>query len=87
LVEVKRKENESFDAFLRRFNKKSRESGVLLQARKIRYYTKKKNKRKLKEDALRRQKINEKKEWLRKIGKLDDITDSFGHIKIKVKIK
>jgi len=35
LVEVKRKENESFDAFLRRFNKKSRESGVLLQARHI----------------------------------------------------
>jgi len=85
LAEVKRKDNESFDAFLRRFTKRNRDSGVLLQAKKIRWHQKKKTKRKIKEDAIRRTKINEKKEWLKRIGKLDDVTDSYGRLKIKVK--
>lgn len=85
MVEVKRKDKESFDQFLRRFTKKNRDSGILLQAKKIRWHSKDKTKRQLKESALRKGKINEKKEWLRKIGKLDDYTDNFGRVKIKIK--
>jgi len=85
LVEVKRKDKESFDQFLRRFTKKNRDSGILLQAKKIRWHAKDKTKRQLKASALRKGKIDEKKEWLRKTGKLDDYTDNFGRVKIKVK--
>lgn len=85
MVEVKRKEKESFDQFLRRFTKKNRDSGVLLQARKIRWHSKDKTKRQFRASALRKGKINVKKEWLRRIGKLDDYTDSFGRVKIKIK--
>lgn len=85
MVEVKRKEKESFDQFLRRFSKKNRDSGILLQAKKIRWHNKSKTKRKAKDDAIRKNMINDKKEWLRRIGKLDDYTDNFGRVKIKVK--
>jgi len=70
---------------LRRFNKKNRDSGVLLEAKKLRWHTKPKNKSQKKESALRKMKINEKKDWLKRIGKLDDYTDSFGRVKIKIK--
>jgi ribosomal protein S21 len=85
LVELKRKENESFDQFLRRFTKKNRDSGVLLEAKKLRWHVKSKNKRQEKDSAIRKLKIDDKKEWLRRIGKLDDYTDSFGRVKIKIK--
>jgi len=57
----------------------------LLEAKKLRWHERKKNKRQKKESALRKMKINEKKEWLKRIGKLDDYTDSFGRVKIKIK--
>jgi len=70
---------------LRRFTKKNRDSGVLLEAKKLRWHAKPKNKRQEKDSAIRKLKINDKKEWLRRIGKLDDYTDSFGRVKIKIK--
>jgi hypothetical protein len=70
---------------LRRFTKKNRDSGVLLEAKKLRWHAKSKNKRQEKDSAIRKLKINDKKEWLRRIGKLDDYTDSFGRVKIKIK--
>jgi hypothetical protein len=56
-----------------------------LEAKKLRWHGKNKNKRQQKDSALRKMKINEKKEWLKRIGKLDDYTDSFGRVKIKIK--
>ncbi|HEX9503004.1 MAG TPA: 30S ribosomal protein S21, partial [Patescibacteria group bacterium] len=38
MVEVKRKDNESFESLLRRFNRKIQQSGVLVRARKIRFF-------------------------------------------------
>ena len=38
MVEVKKKDNESFDSLLRRFNRKIQQSGVLIRARKIRFF-------------------------------------------------
>jgi ribosomal protein S21 len=39
MVEVKRKDNESFDSLLRRFNRKIQQSGILIRARKTRFFT------------------------------------------------
>lgn len=72
MPETRRKQKESFEALLRRFNKQVQQSGRLLQVRKIRFFSRVKNKRKLKETALRRQMIEQKKEFLKKVGKLQD---------------
>lgn len=72
MPETRRKQKESFEALLRRFNKQVQQSGKLLQVRKIRFYKRTKNKRSLKETALRRQMIEQKKEYLKKVGKLQD---------------
>lgn len=71
-VEIKRKKGESFESFLRRFNKKLIQSGKLLQARKVRFYQDPVSKIKLRESALRRKEMSSKREYLRKIGKLEE---------------
>jgi ribosomal protein S21 len=77
MVEIKRKKGESFESFLRRFNRKLLGSGRLLQYKKIRYREPKKSKNLQKQSALVKMKRNEKREYLRKIGKLpeDDFTN------------
>jgi len=72
MPEIKRKMKESFESALRRFNKQVQQSGKLLTVRKVRFHTRDKNKRALKESALRRLKIEQKKNYLRKVGKLKD---------------
>lgn len=70
MVEVKRKDNESFESLLRRFNRKIQQSGVLIRARRIRFFSPAKSKNILREDALRRAANREKREELKKLGKL-----------------
>ena len=72
MAEVKRKKGETFESFLRRFNKKLQQSGKLIQSRKIRFYERPKSRGRLREDALRRKEIGTKREYLKKIGKLKD---------------
>ena len=72
MVEVKSKGNESFEKLIRRFTKKIIQSGKLLQARKIRFKTKAKNPLQKKEGALHRMKAQDQREYLRKIGKLEE---------------
>ena len=75
MVEVRRKEGESPESLLRRFTKRVQASGVLLRAKRGRFYSSKKTKLEMREDAARRKLIVDKKEFLRKIGKLDDFND------------
>ena len=72
MVEVKRKDGETPESLLRRFSKRVQQSGVLIRAKKNRFFEQPKNKRAQKEDALRRKASREKKEYLRKIGKLEE---------------
>lgn len=72
MLEVKRKDNESFENMVRRFTKKTIQSGKILQAKKVRFYSKDNSKRKQKESALRRLDMSGKVEYLKRIGKLDD---------------
>lgn len=75
MVQVKRKDNESAESLIRRFTKRVQSSGVLLRAKKGRFYATKKSSLDKKEDAKRRKLIKDKKEFLRKIGKLEDYID------------
>ena len=72
MPEVKRKKNESFEAFLRRTKKRWQQSGKILQAKKIRFFNPKQNKTSLKRSALHRKKKTEEIEYLKKTGQLSD---------------
>jgi len=70
MIESKRKKGETFESLLRRFNKRILQSGVVLQAKKVRFKLKSPNKNLQKRLALRRLKIKGEREYLKKIGKL-----------------
>lgn len=72
MKEEKRKKGESFENFLRRFNKSLIQSRKLQEVRSRKYVTKEKNKNKQKMSALFGLKLKEKNEYLKKIGKLKD---------------
>lgn len=69
MVEVKKKDNESFDSLLRRFNRKIQQSGVLIRARRIRFFESPKSRNLQKVAARRRSVIRAEKEELKKLGK------------------
>lgn len=72
MVQFKRKKGESFESFLRRFNKRLQQSGKLYEARKRRYHRKEQNDNARRESALVSLDLRDKKEYLRKIGKLKE---------------
>ena len=72
MPEVKRKKNESFEAFLRRVKKRWQQSGKILQAKKIQFFSPRQNKTTLKRSALHRKKKTEEIEYLKKTGQFPD---------------
>ena len=70
MVEVKRKEGESFESLLRRFNRKIQQSGVLVRARRVQFYEPRKSRNLMRVSARRRSELAEEREELRKLGKL-----------------
>lgn len=70
MVEVKKREGESFESLLRRFNRKIQQSGVLVRARKIQFYEPPKSRNLQRESARRRQQLSQEREELKKMGKL-----------------
>ncbi len=56
MTQVQKKDNESTDNLIRRFNRKVMQSGVLSQARKNRFHQPKPNKRARREEAIRQEK-------------------------------
>lgn len=72
MIEVKKRENESSESLVRRFTKRVQQSGVLIRAKKRRFYETPKNKRAVREGALRRVTIQDQRELLRRQGKLEE---------------
>lgn len=72
MVEFKRKKGESFEGFLRRFNKTLIRSQKLKLVRSKKYLVTKKNKAAQKTQALIGIKTRAKNDYLRKTGKLKD---------------
>jgi len=70
--EVKRKKNESFEAFLRRVKKRWQQSGKILQAKKIQFHERTPSKTARKRSALHRLTVSQKIEYLKKIGRLPE---------------
>ena len=69
MVEVKKKDNESFENLLRRFNRKIQQSGVLVRARKTRFFEPPKSRNLQRSAAQRRSVIKAQKEEQKKFGK------------------
>ncbi|MDD5290200.1 MAG: 30S ribosomal protein S21 [Patescibacteria group bacterium] len=77
-IEIKRKNNESNEALLRRFQDKIRRSRTLIVAKKKRFFEKEKTKRQCREDAKRRKYNREKRAFMIKIGKLPETPERGG---------
>lgn len=69
MVESKRKRGESFEVFLRKFNKRLLQSGKLYEVRQRQHQKKKPNKTLQKKRALVGREIFQEREYLKKIGK------------------
>lgn len=72
MPEAKKKKSETFESLLRRFNKKILQSGRILQAKKVRFKQKPVNKNLQKELALKKIQTRDYKEYLKKVGKLNE---------------
>ncbi len=79
MVEVRRKDGESGESLIRRFTRKVQQSGVLIRAKRRRFYEPPKTKRETKEDAIRRKQTRDKREYLKKIGKLEEWMEKQGY--------
>lgn len=69
-LKVQKQNRESTQSLVRRFSQKMRKSGILLEARKKQFKRRKKSSQLKKRTALRREKLREKYEKLKKLGKL-----------------
>lgn len=69
MVEVKKKDGESFESLHRRFSRKIQQSGVLIRARRTRFYLREKSRNLQKVAARRRSKARAEREELKKLGK------------------
>lgn len=70
MVDVKRRKSESFEALFRRFSRRVQQSGRLIQARKIRFHAPESSKNRVRDSALRRIEMRDKREYLIKTGQL-----------------
>lgn len=73
-IEVKKRNGENTRSLLRRFSRRIQQSGVLIRARKARFYEKEKSKRERRDSAVRRETIKKEKDKLKKLGLLEEET-------------
>jgi ribosomal protein S21 len=71
-IEVRKKDREPTGNLLRRFVRRVQQSGVLLEARKKRFYSKDKTRRQAKQSALRREELRKLREKLFKAGQVNE---------------
>jgi len=76
VLEVKRKDGENFETLIRRFTKKTLQSGRIIQAKKVMFFQKPLSEKAQKERAKNRDKVTKLREYLRKIDKLDEYNES-----------
>lgn len=71
-VEVRKRNNENSDSLVRRFSRVVQQSGVLLQAKKVRYYQRKKTQRQERAAAKRKAVLTAERERAIKLGEIDE---------------
>lgn len=67
-IEVRRKQKEALNVFLRRFSEKVKRSGIITQSKKARFRLKPKSRNLRRQSALERNKKTERINFLKKIG-------------------
>lgn len=72
MADVKRKKNETFDALLRRFQRRFQDSGRSIETRRRRFRSKSQNLTKRRDSALRRVEMRDQYEYLAKTGQLKE---------------
>ena len=72
MLETKRKKGESFEAFLRRFNKRLMQSRVIFDVKSKRFLVKPESRNMQNKTAISRKKHREKIQYLKKTGKMPD---------------
>ena len=72
MVEVKRKKGETFDALLRRFQRRFQQSGKHIETIKRRFHESGKNRNQRRDSALRREEKREQYIYLTKTGQLKE---------------
>lgn len=70
MAEVKRKKGESFESLFRRFQTRMRQSGKLIQAKRVRFLEREPSRTRRRASALERTRRRELSEYLKKVGKL-----------------
>ena len=81
MVQVSKKENETSESLIRRFTRSMQQSKILPKVRGQRFFSKKKNKNRVKKDAIYRVKVGKEANKLKRMGiftdeKLKDIKKS-----------
>lgn len=79
MAEVKRKKGETFDALLRRFQRRHQESGRTIEVKRRRFHAKAKNDNRRRESALYRIAKKDKYEYLIKTGQMQEETKRGQH--------
>lgn len=79
MVEVRRKERESLESLIRRFNKRVQQSGRLYIARQTRFFLREKSRNLKRASAIRSAELRAERELLRKLGKLPQHEEKRGH--------
>ena len=72
MSEIKRRKNESFEAFMRRVKKRWQQSGKILQVKKIQFHERDKSRNMRRKSALHRISVAQKMDYLKKIGRLPE---------------
>ncbi len=78
MVSVRKNDVESNEALIRRFVRKVQSSGNLILVKKKKYRKDKESKMLRRRSAIRREELRQEKDFLRKIGKLDETRDRKG---------
>ncbi|MDD4995960.1 MAG: 30S ribosomal protein S21 [Patescibacteria group bacterium] len=69
-IEIKRKQNEPLNVFLRRFSEQIKRSGVINNSKEKKFFSKPKSKKAQKSSALMKKERTEKMNFFKKIGKI-----------------
>ena len=72
MVKVSKKDNETSENLIKRFTRVMQQSKILPQVRGRRFFAKKKNKNKVKKDAIYRVRVGQEAERLKRMGIFTD---------------
>ena len=84
MVQVSKKDNETSEGLIRRFTRAMQQSKILPKVRGQRFHAKKKNKNRIKKDAIYRVKVGKEADKLKRMGIFTD--EKLKDIKKKIDI-